>query len=243
MQSSDDSPVEQPSLNPTTPRKRKLQSHLNAQLSSAPRPQPSTNDSASPAFKKLKINSGKTGTPAAMSRSMVVGTQLRSIDLTARSTAFEPHRGAKKLIVKNLKTSSPNVDKYYADTWAELDTSITLILNGERPTTPLEKMCRGVEMTCRKGMAKELFEHLKGACKAHMENVILPAIHANLGNGSADATRTVHIYWTIWHKRTVSMPDDHAIIQKIDLVADSSTVNFQLPRSFIPTLVERPTSA
>jgi len=135
---------------------------------------------------------------------MAVGTQPRPIDLTTRATAFEPYRGAKKLVIKNLKVSSSDVEKYYADTWTELDVAVKVILNGERTQTPLEKLCKGVEMTCRKGRAQDLFEHFKGLCKLHMEKHVLPAIQNNAGSGSVGVLRVVHGYWIIWHKRTAS---------------------------------------
>ena len=187
----------------------------------------SIHDPSTPASKKLKTSSTS---PTTMSKSMAVGTQSRPFDSTSHRTAFEPHRGAKKLVIKNLKISSPDVTKYYADTWRDLETAVGLILNGERTQTPLEKLCKGVEMTCRKGKADELFERFRDLCKAHMEKHILPAIQSSIGTGSVDALRIVHDYWIIWHKRTVS----NAIYMGGELImltvaTDTSTLDIQLP--------------
>jgi cullin-4 len=199
MQSTDRGSADSISSTQSTPRKRRLQEQLNGRHTVA---QPlSVHDTNTPASKKLKTSSTVTST---MSKSMSsVGTQARPFDLTHQRTAFEPHRGAKKLVIKNLKVSSPDVSKYYADTWNDLETAIKLILNGERTKTPLEKLCKGVEMTCRKGRAGDLFEKYRDLCKIHMEKQILPTIQSSVGSGSVDALRVVHGYWIIWHRRTV----------------------------------------
>jgi len=51
------------------------------------------------------------------------------VDLTRGPSNFQPHSGAKRLVIKNLRTSSSlkDVDKYYEDTWNGLDAALTSV--------------------------------------------------------------------------------------------------------------------
>jgi len=51
------------------------------------------------------------------------------VDLTRGPSNFQPHSGAKRLVIKNLRTSSSlkDVDKYYDDTWNGLDAALSSV--------------------------------------------------------------------------------------------------------------------
>lgn len=190
--------MENTSLNSNLPQKRKHPNHQN-QPSTPPPPQtiPFTDTS-----KRQRLSS--TALPANMDNTVAIPPQPRVVDLTNISK-FAPHKGAKRLVVKNLKSApSQNVEDYYNKVWRDLDSAVSSIFNGEQTSSPLEVLCRGVEATCRRGKAPDLFVHLRDHSRSHMEKQMLPKIQADVGAGSIGALRTVHKYWKVWHKQTAS---------------------------------------
>lgn len=135
--------------------------------------------------------------------------QHKVVDLTTASkpSNFQPHSGAKRLVIKNLRTTQKkDVDSYYKRTWEDLDAAVTSVFNGKQPCSPLEVLCRGVEATCRHGQAERLSVHLKDRCKRYLEKDLLPVIEAEAGATYLGALRTVYKYWTIWNNQAVSFP-------------------------------------
>lgn len=125
------------------------------------------------------------------------------VDLT-RPSNFQPHTGAKRLVIKNLRTPSrKDVDEFYDRTWDQLDAALTSVFNREQTASPLEVLCRGVEATCRRGRAEKLSIHLKERCKAYLEKQLLPAVERESGSSNVDALRTVHKFWTVWNAQSV----------------------------------------
>ena len=163
--------------------------------------------SQSSASKRLKTSntSGNLGRPENMSKTMGVSSQhTKVIDLT-RPSNFQPHCGAKRLVIKNLRTTArKDVDAYYDRTWNDLDSALTAIFKRDQPISPLEVLCRGVEATCRRGRAEGLSLHLKGRCKTYLEKNLLPIIESHAGPNNVDALRAVHKHWTLWNEQSVS---------------------------------------
>jgi cullin-4 len=125
------------------------------------------------------------------------------VDLTKPSN-FQPHTGAKRLVIKNLKTPSrKDVDEFYDRTWAQLDAALTSVFEGKQTASPLEVLCRGVEATCRRGRSERLSIHLKERCKAYLEKQLLPVIERESGSSNVEALRTVHKFWTVWNTQSV----------------------------------------
>ncbi|KAH6680818.1 Cullin [Halenospora varia] len=136
-----------------------------------------------------------------------------TIDLTSTTSGgrsissgrsnFEPHKGAKRLVIKNLRTTSQrDVDDYYEKTWRELDAAVTAVFERQQPVTPFEVLCRGVEATCRHGKAGHLSAHLRDRSKVYLEKQLLPIIESESGTSNVDALRTVHKYWTVWNEQS-----------------------------------------
>lgn len=60
------------------------------------------------------------------------------IDLT-RPSNFQPHTGAKRLVIKNLRVTSPSdKEEYFRKTWNELDDALDSVFNNKQPVSPLE---------------------------------------------------------------------------------------------------------
>ncbi len=164
-----------------------------------------TSTSTKPKRLKTSNSSGNLGSPAEMSKSIGKGARSKVIDLT-KPPNFQPHTGAKRLVIKNLRTTSrKDVDEYYDRTWDELDNALACVFSRKEPGSPLEVLCRGVEMTCRRGRAEVLFINLKEKCKLYIEKTLLPDIEKQCGSSPVDALRTVHKRWTVWNEQSVSI--------------------------------------
>lgn len=126
-----------------------------------------------------------------------------------RLSAFQAQSGAKKLVVKNLRVSTPtrsaSVEDYYSRTWKELDGALTAVFAGRRPAQPLEKLYRGVEDVCRKGEAERLGEVLQARCDEYLAGEVLTQIRSDGGGGPhADAVamlRAVLARWRRWSQQ------------------------------------------
>lgn len=92
-----------------------------------------------------------------------------SVNVSVRPTAFAPHQGAKKLVVKNLRTT-PRVDpeQYFKKVWDQLDAALTTIFGDERARHSLEELYKGAENVCRQGRSAELYTRLRERCEIHL---------------------------------------------------------------------------
>jgi cullin-4 len=210
-------PPEDPSVDHTTGlakshSKRKLSDAQKKSVASkATRPTPLSSDTTTqtslPFSKRLKTSHlcEHTGRSEDMNRGKGISSGSKVIDLT-RPSNFQPKTGAKRLVIKNLRTSSrQDSDEYYQRTWDDLDVALNEIYDGKPlPTLPLEILCRGVESTCRHARAEKLFTHYRDRCKEYLEKKLAPQILREAGTSNIDALRSVHKFWNIWNKQSVS---------------------------------------
>ncbi|KAA8567669.1 hypothetical protein EYC84_008142 [Monilinia fructicola] len=139
-----------------------------------------------------------------MNKTMGV-SRAGTIDLT-RVSNFQPHTGAKRLVIKNLRTTSPNDrEQYFKKTWDELDDALASVFSNKQPESPLEVLCRGVEAICRRGkeQADQLYRHLEKRCRTHIKDGLLPAIVRHVGSSSVETLQFVEKVWGIWKNQLV----------------------------------------
>jgi hypothetical protein len=194
----------------------------------------------SPASKRLKTShpAGKLRF-ASMSKTAGVITRPGVIDLT-RPSNFQPHAGARRLVIKNLRTTSrKDIDEYYESTWADLDAALTSIFNREQPASPLEVLCRGVEAICRRGRAEQLSKLVKDRSKAYLEKRLLPVIEREAGPGNVDTLRIVYKFWTMWNEQSVRMDQLPWCTLANAFLPDHVAIHLLLSRSIIPPYLER----
>jgi cullin-4 len=171
--------------------------------------------SSSPSSKRRPSESRPTdheakrvkGNVVAMSK--VQGKRPEVVDLTksrSRST-FQPQHGAKKLVIKNLRTTSRENDlqleQYYQKTWDDLDGALKAIFARKQPNHPFERLYRGVEDICRRGDSKKLCDFLRQRCEAYLNGDLRNAMRAEAGSTNIEITRNVHKYWVIWNQQSV----------------------------------------
>ncbi|TAQ88352.1 hypothetical protein B7494_g3310 [Chlorociboria aeruginascens] len=162
----------------------------------------STEGESSQSAVKRRKSSHHSGTPDQkenMSRTAGVLAQPEVIDLTSRPSNFQPHTGAKRLVIKNLRTDSRvDIGQYYEKIWGELGTALDLVFQRKDPVIPLEVLCRGVEATCRHGSAETLYKEIKDRSLYYLTKELLPAVMNEAGSTNVEALRIVYKYWTIW---------------------------------------------
>lgn len=117
---------------------------------------------------------------------------------------FQPHMGAKTLVIKNLrKTPRTDADTYYAKAWNQLNCCLTSIFEGRQPQQSLEQLYKGVEDTCRQGRAEKLYKQLSERCETHLHTDVLPRISTVGSSSDVEILRNVFNAWQTWSAQLV----------------------------------------
>ncbi|KAA8652610.1 cullin family protein [Aspergillus tanneri] len=126
---------------------------------------------------------------------------------SSRQSNFTPHTGAKKLVVKNLRTGSRfNQDSYFEKVWSQLDAALAAIFNGGKPEVSLEELYKGAENVCRQGRAAHLAKRLQDQCREHVSGKLRDILVAKAEGGSnIDAVRAVVESWAAWKSKLVTV--------------------------------------
>lgn len=135
------------------------------------------------------------------------------IDLTKPqgTTAFQPNRGAKKLVIKNFRNVSRTneLEQFYTKVWEDLDAALQSVFARQQPRKPLDTLYKGVESLCRhlrkNNNESKIYEFLRQRCEAYLNGDMAKSIHnAGAGANSVEVLRSVHKYWVIWCQQLVS---------------------------------------
>ncbi|KOS19121.1 Cullin-4A [Escovopsis weberi] len=151
--------------------------------------QSATLDPASPSRRRPRVPSA-TSSPTAPKRPRISdGATMASAkargklpeiaDLSKPPSAFQPHTGARKLVIKNIRNPThgdERVREYYAQTQRDLEAALDAIFSNRTPLVPLERLYRGVEDVCRNGGADRISRLLKDRVDQHLKQVVLPRI-------------------------------------------------------------------
>ncbi|KAL4779501.1 Cullin family-domain-containing protein [Aspergillus varians] len=133
--------------------------------------------------------------------------QSRPGSAPSHQSNFTPHTGAKRLVVKNLKTGARlNRDSYFDKVWGQLDAALSAIFNGRKPEISLEELYKGAENVCRQGRAAELSKRLQGRCRGHVTGKLHDSLidKAQLGS-NIDTLRSVVEAWKVWQSMLVTV--------------------------------------
>ncbi|CAJ2506228.1 Uu.00g003580.m01.CDS01 [Anthostomella pinea] len=125
--------------------------------------------------------------------SKVLGTQSRP--------AFQPNHGAKKLIIRNLRTASraAELEKYYDNSRKELVDALHTIFKQKPPRQPLEKLYRGVEDICRHGEGDDLHDMLRRECQSYLTGPVYKSVTEECASSKINALKCLLKYWGIWN--------------------------------------------
>ncbi|KAL4891287.1 Cullin family-domain-containing protein [Aspergillus ambiguus] len=164
---------------------------------------------SSPTNKRLRLSSSPSAPTPAESRQGQGSTysMSRPFNASSRQSNFTPHTGAKKLVVKNLRTGSRlNQDSYFEKVWGQLDAALTAVFEGGKPETSLEELYKGAENVCRQGRAAALVKKLQDRCQGHVSGKLHDALVAKAGSGSnIDTLRAVVEAWSTWQSKLVTI--------------------------------------
>ncbi|CAK7213142.1 Serine/threonine-protein kinase tel1 [Sporothrix curviconia] len=142
----------------------------------------------------------------------------------AMPTAFQPHTGARKLVIKNLRVTTPaaraeQVQSYYDKTAADIEAALQAVFANEPPRVPLERLYRGVEDLCTHGQARQLYRQLQAQVKKHLQETVLENIRTQtLGASDVETLRTVHAHWLAWVKQSTLVRSMFSYLDRAYLV-------------------------
>lgn len=155
-------------------------------------------------------------TPGPSSRGGVPGStsSVRSPAMNAANTRqnnFTPHTGARKLVVKNLRTGSRfDRESYFNKVWSQLDAALTAIFDGRKPENSLEELYKGGENVCRQDRSALLAKKLQGRCKEFVNGKMRQNLVARAkGSTDVDTLRAVIETWSTWNSRLVCHKNYH----------------------------------
>ncbi|KAL4973159.1 hypothetical protein BDW66DRAFT_162335 [Aspergillus desertorum] len=133
--------------------------------------------------------------------------QARPGNSPSHQSNFTPHTGAKRLVVKNLRTGPRlNQDSYFDKIWGQLDAALSAIFSGGKPEISLEELYKGAENVCRQGRAAVLSKRLQERCRQHVAG----KLHGSLVDKARmapniDTLRSVVEAWKVWQSMLVTV--------------------------------------
>ncbi|KAJ5492097.1 Winged helix-turn-helix transcription repressor DNA-binding [Penicillium expansum] len=112
----------------------------------------------------------------------------QGLNANTRQNNFSPHTGAKKLVVKNLRTGPRlNQESYFDKVWSQLDAALMAIFDGRKPESSLEELYKGGEM-----------EFVSGKMRMNL-------VTRAGGSTDVDTLRAVIEAWSAWHSKLVTV--------------------------------------
>ncbi|KAH6654411.1 Cullin [Truncatella angustata] len=135
------------------------------------------------------------------------------IDLTKPrgSTAFQPGKGAKKLVIKNLRTVSRtnSLEQFYQKIWEDLESALQSIFARQQPRQPFDTLYKNIESLCqylrKTREEKKLSDFLWKRCEDYLNEDMAKSIKAGAGASSIDLLRSAHKHWVIWQHQLATI--------------------------------------
>lgn len=129
----------------------------------------------------------------------------RRISGGTRLDHFSSQAGPRKLVVKNLRTTTKtDPNQYCEQTIGGLESALTSIFKDERPALSNEELYRGAENLCKLGRALDLSKMLMERCKAHVSLNIASSLASVADGNNVPALKAVLAAWSKWMKQLVS---------------------------------------
>ncbi|KAI5238681.1 Cullin-domain-containing protein [Aureobasidium subglaciale] len=128
---------------------------------------------------------------------------------------FQPKTGNTKLVVKTLKPQPVwDANKYFEDTWAQLDRALHVIFTQAKVDFSMEELYRGAENLCRQKKADALYARLSSRCKQYVRGPMKTALLSKQGQSNLQVLEDVVKTWTLW--KDVQMRTIHNIFYYMD---------------------------
>ena len=144
------------------------------------------------------------------------------------------HGGAKKLVVKNLKTNTNWDSKAYLEKiWGQLDAALAVIFKDGQNTFSKEDLYRGVENVCRQGGASTLFSRLEQRCRMHVEQDMRQPLLEKAGDDNIAILKAVLMKWARWKEQMVTIRAIYFFLDRSYLLSSSKpTLSELTPQLF-----------
>ena len=121
-------------------------------------------------------------------------------------SALNPHMGARKLVVKNLKKQSDwDSEEYFNSTWKRLDDSLSAVFAGKHDGLSLEDLYRCVENLCRQGKGSTVNSRLDERLVKHLKLTVLPQLQRKASSKDVSLLKAVLAAWSAWTAQVVSV--------------------------------------
>ncbi|KAB8360732.1 hypothetical protein FH972_024467 [Carpinus fangiana] len=112
--------------------------------------------------------------------------------------------GAKKLVVKNFRTTPKSDPTQYCDlTIKQLDEALTAIFADRRPTLSNEELYRGCENVCKLGKPDQLAKKLLQRIKQHVSGDLKATPSAAAGGSNVQVLNAVITAWKKWRRQLI----------------------------------------
>ena len=177
------------------------------------RPRARTARPTSPPFSSSSPKRHKAAHVNSMASSRAMGKLPDPIDLTQEPpSGFQPYSGAKKLVIKNLRASTPGhasqVEAYYAKAQSDLGEALEAIFAGKDPAIPYERLYSSVENLCRKNLSRAIHRLVKDKIETHLQRTVLPRIRRDGAGRNFDTLKSVLAEWKTWNLQIVCRSQD-----------------------------------
>jgi cullin-4 len=167
------------------------------------------------------------------------------VDLTRPSgtTAFQPGKGAKKLVIKNFRSVSRTNElvQFYDKIWEDLEAALQAIFARQQPRKPLDTLYKGVESLCqylrKNNSEKKLSEFLRQRCEDYLNGDMAKSIKGGAGASNVEVLRSVQKYWVIWGQQLVG-PDRSTLMQVLAM-AGLYPIHIQFLGQELPVKLQR----
>lgn len=133
---------------------------------------------------------------------------------------------SRKIVIRNLRPSRSDPQKYYDDGVAKLDRALKSLLKNETQLpSPLEELYRTVERLCMLGRAGDLYKRLSSRMRDYAENAVRVRLLETMETDDSDVTilKAVLAEWESWKSHWVRLRSSivHDVLTKLTLAHDS----------------------
>jgi cullin-4 len=151
-----------------------------------------------------------------------------------KTGGINPHTGAKKLVVKNLKTNTSWDSKAYLEKiWGHLDEALASIFKDSHDGFSKEELYRGVENVCRQGGASTLYSRLDKRCTEHVERDIRNPLLQKTGEDNVTVLQAVLQEWARWTEQMTTIRAIFFFLDRSYLLSSSkATLDQYTPQLF-----------
>ncbi|MCJ1310092.1 hypothetical protein MMC25_003753 [Agyrium rufum] len=152
------------------------------------------------------INNGGFGGGLVTNGLPTNGMFMKKVNGANRGPQFAPHTGAKKLVVKNLKTGTKTSPEAYANQiWTQVDAALSAIFSGDSSPYSYEELYKGVENVCRQDRAPAMYRKLCEKCKDNVIRNLRDPLRETSSLSTEAFLEEVAGKWTTWKSQTLTI--------------------------------------